>query len=82
MLSIGRVQRGAKGRQYYEQLYKDDYYNRRGSGEPPGQWEGRLAACFGLGGLVEEEDFCKLFSGESPLGERLRQWRPNERPCV
>lgn len=81
MLSIGKVQRGAKGREYYEQLYKDDYYNRRGSGEPPGQWEGRLAAFFGLRGLVEEEDFCNLFNAESPTGERLRQRRPNERPA-
>lgn len=82
MLSIGKVQRGESGRQYYLDLHEEDYYNRRGSGEPPGQWEGRLAASFGLRGLVEEEDFCNLFNAESPAdGERLRQRRPNERPA-
>ena len=81
MLSIGKVQRGKKGRQYYLDLHEEDYYNHRGSGEPPGRWEGRLAASLGLHGLVEEEEFCKLFNAESPTGERLRRRQANERPA-
>ena len=80
MLSIGKVQRGEKGRQYYLDLHEEDYYNHRGSGEPPGRWEGRLAASLGLHGLVEEE-FCKLFNAESPTGVRLRRRQANERPA-
>ncbi|HMB03095.1 MAG TPA: relaxase domain-containing protein, partial [Isosphaeraceae bacterium] len=69
MLSIGKLQRGEKGQQYYEQLYKDDYYNRRGGGEPPGRWEGQLAAALGLSGFVEKEDFDNVYRGRSPTGE-------------
>jgi conjugative relaxase-like TrwC/TraI family protein len=80
VLSIGKLQRGEKGQQYYEQLYEDDYYNRRGNGEPPGRWEGRLAAAFGLSGFVEKEDFDNVYHGRSPTGEQLREERPNGRP--
>ena len=81
VLSIGRVRRGESGKQYYLQFQAEDYYLRTGGGEPPGQWEGRLGVSFGLHGLVGEEAFCKLFEGQSPTGEPLRQRRPNGRPA-
>jgi conjugative relaxase-like TrwC/TraI family protein len=81
MLSIGRVGRGNSAKAYYLQLHEEDYYNRKGGSEPPGQWEGRLPAAFGLRGLVDEKEFCKLFNAESPTGEVFRQRRPNERPA-
>ena len=81
MLSIGKVRRGKTGQAYYLQLHEEDYYLRKGGGEPPGQWAGRLVGAFGLHGLVGEEEFCKLFDAESPTGQALRQRRPNERPA-
>ena len=81
MLSIGRVGRGDSAKEYYLQLHEEDYYNRKGGGEPPGQWEGRLPAAFGLRGLVDEKEFCKLLNAESPTGEPLRRRQANERPA-
>lgn len=81
MLSIGRVRRGGKGKRYYLVLHEEDYYLRRGAGEPPGQWVGRQCVRFGLHGLVGEEDFCKLFDAIGPGGERLRRQQKNGRPA-
>ena len=81
MLTIGRVGRGASAQQYYVRLHEEDYYLRKGSGEPPGQWVGRLVEPLGLRGVVGEKEFRKLFDGESPTGLALRQRRPNERPA-
>ena len=75
----GRARGQAK--EYYLQLHEEDYYNRKGGGEPPGQWEGRLPAAFGLRGLVDEKEFCKLLNAESPTGEPLRRRQANERPA-
>ena len=68
MLTIGRVGRGASAEQYYVRLHEEDYYLRKGSGEPPGQWVGRLVEPLGLRGVVGEKEFRKLFDGESPTG--------------
>ena len=81
MLSIGKVCRGEKGKQYYMILHAEDYYLRRGSGEPPGQWDGRLSKELGLQGDVGQKEFCKLFDGKCPLSNRqLRRIQKNGRP--
>ena len=51
-------------------LHEEDYYLRKESGEPPGQWVGRLVEPLGLRGVVGEKEFRKLFDGESPTGRR------------
>ena len=62
-------------------LQAEDYYLRRGSGEPPGQWHGRLSTDLGLHGDVREKEFCKLFDGISPIsGRQLRRLQKNGRP--
>ena len=79
MLTIGRVGRGNSAKEYYLELREGEYYNRRRSGEPPGEWYGQLCESFGLSGVVGREEFCKLFNAESPTGEPLRRRQSNER---
>ncbi len=81
MLSIGKVCRGEKGKQYYMILHAEDYYLRQGSDEPPGLWDGGLSTDLGLHGVVGEKEFRKLFDGKHPISNRqLRRIQKNGRP--
>lgn len=61
--SLGAADSGIS--KYYEHLGADDYYTQ--GGEPPGQWDGKLASAFGLSGNVRAGQLQKLFEGCHPI---------------
>ena len=71
MLTIGVL--SLNSLDYYLDLAAEDYYLN--GGEPPGRWFfGNRARTLGLTGLVQKEDFRKLFMGFHPrTGEALVQ---------
>jgi len=66
-LSAGQAQR------YHAEQFRDAGENYYTEGhEIRGQWDGRLAAAWGLAGEVSEEHFARLAEGQHPLtGELL-----------
>lgn len=73
MLSIkslglaGSPEKGGSGSlaSYFEHLSIEGYY-QNGDGDPPGNWEGKLATAFGLSGTVRPGQLQKLFEGCHP----------------
>ena len=70
--------RGADAGRYYVEDQLGYYLDR---GEPPGVWRGRGAAQLGLDGIVDEDDFLALMSGEDPSTGRLLGTSHTERRC-
>jgi conjugative relaxase-like TrwC/TraI family protein len=50
---------------------QDEYYIRPGE-EEPGQWTGEGATLLGLSGEVGRREFCRVFDGYSPSGEKTK----------
>jgi conjugative relaxase-like TrwC/TraI family protein len=66
MLSIKSLGAAGSGVEaYYEHLAQDDYYEN--GGEPPGQWQGSLAAKLFLFGSVRSGQLGQMFRGFHPL---------------
>ncbi len=80
MMSIGKLSAGQEG--YYLAGVAhgvEDYYLE--AGEVPGRWLGTGAAQLGLAGVVDDDAFRSVLSGEDPsAGVRLR--RTNARLCA
>lgn len=75
MLSIAAAAANAQGT--YRYLSSDEYYSEGAS--VTGEWFGRGAAAWGLGGEVERRHFLALYEGKHPLsGERLTQKPPRK----
>lgn len=67
--SLGIASGGAEA--YYEHLMQGDEYYEKG-GEPPGQWQGKLASELYLFGEVQKGQLKSMFQGFHPLtGEAL-----------
>lgn len=67
--SLGIASGGAEA--YYEHLTQGDEYYEKG-GEPPGQWQGKLASELYLFGQVQKGELKSIFQGFHPLtGEVL-----------
>lgn len=70
MLSIGIL--SLESLEYYLDLAAEDYFFK--GGEPPGKWLGGGAQILGLTGIVNKDDFRKVFVGLHPRsGEPLVQ---------
>jgi Ti-type conjugative transfer relaxase TraA len=71
MLSVKPLGMAGSGvEEYYEHLAQDDYYEN--GGEPPGQWQGKLAGELYLFGKVRHGQLGQMFRGLHPLtGETL-----------
>src|SRR6202451_1166972 len=76
MLTISKPLSAAQAQTYHQKEFtakEQNYWSQ--SGVTAGEWQGRLAAQFGLAGTVSAEDFAKLRQGPPPQpGEhRVRQ---------
>ena len=70
MLSIGIL--SLESLEYYLDLAAEDYFFK--GGEPPGNWFGDGATILGLTGIINKDDFRKVFVGLHPRsGEPLVQ---------
>ena len=70
MLSIGIL--SLESLEYYLDLAAEDYFFK--GGEPPGKWFGGGAQLLGLTGIINKDDFRKVFMGLHPRsGEPLVQ---------
>jgi len=77
MLTISKPLSAGQAQSYHQKEFtakEQNYWAQRG--EIQGEWQGRLAAQFGLGGAVSAEDFAKLSQGQHPpTGEQLIRQR-------
>ena len=81
MLTISKPLSAGQAQSYHQKEFvskEQNYWSQRG--EIHGEWQGRVAAGFGLVGLVSSEDFARLSQGQHPQsGEQLvRQRAPYE----
>ena len=81
MLTISKPLSAGQAQSYHQKEFiakEQNYWSQRG--EIAGEWQGRLAATFGLSGSVTAEDFARLSQGQHPqTGEQLvRQRAPHE----
>ena len=77
MLTISKPLSAGQAQSYHQEEFtaKEQNYWAQ-SGVIQGQWQGRLAAQFGLGGAVSAEDFAKLSQGQDPqTGKQLVRQR-------
>ncbi len=68
--------RGADAGRYYVEGQLGYYLDR---GEPPGVWRGCGAACLGLDGIVDDDDFLELMAGVDPRTGRALGTRHTDR---
>src|SRR5438876_4637405 len=77
MLTISKPISAGKAQTYHEKEFtakEQNYWSQRGV--IAGEWQGQLAAQFGLAGAVSAEDFAKLSQGQHPqTGEQLVRQR-------
>ena len=77
MLTISKPLSAGQALTYHQKEFtakEQNYWSQRGV--IAGQWQGRLAAQFGLAGVVSAEDFSKLSQGQHPAtGEQLVRQR-------
>jgi conjugative relaxase-like TrwC/TraI family protein len=77
MLTISKPLSSGQAQTYHQKEFtskEQNYWSQRGV--IAGEWQGRLAAQFGLTGTVCEEDFAKLSQGQHPrTGEQLVRQR-------
>ncbi len=67
MLTISKPLSAGQAQSYHQKEFtakEQNYWSQRGV--IAGEWQGRLAAQFGLGGTVSSEDFAKLSQGQHP----------------
>lgn len=77
MLTISKPLSAAQAQTYHRKEFtaKEQSYWSRGNAVQ-GEWQGRLAAQYGLAGTVKAEDFAKLSQGQHPQsGDQLVQHR-------
>jgi conjugative relaxase-like TrwC/TraI family protein len=77
MLTISKPLSAGQAQTYHQKEFtaqEQNYWSQRGV--IAGEWQGRLAAQFGLAGTVSAEDFAKLSQGQHPqTGEQLVRQR-------
>jgi conjugative relaxase-like TrwC/TraI family protein len=77
MLTISKPLSAGQAQTYHQKEFtarEQNYWSQRGV--IAGEWQGRLAAQFGLSGAVSAEDFGKLSQGQHPeTGEQLVRQR-------
>jgi conjugative relaxase-like TrwC/TraI family protein len=77
MLTISKPLSAGQAQTYHEKEFtakEQNYWSQRGA--IAGEWQGRMAGQFGLGGAVSAEDFAKLSQGQHPqTGEQLVRQR-------
>ena len=77
MLTISKPLSASQAQSYHKKEFtsrEQNYWSQRG--EIAGEWQGRLAAKFGLGELVSEAEFARLSQGQHPQsGEQLIRQR-------
>jgi conjugative relaxase-like TrwC/TraI family protein len=77
MLTISKPLSAGQAQSYHQKEFvskEQNYWSQRG--QTAGEWQGRLAAGFGLIGLVSSEDFARLSQGQHPQsGEQLVRQR-------
>src|SRR5271165_5683664 len=77
MLTISKPLSAGQAQTYHQNEFtakEQNYWSQRGV--VSGEWQGRLAAQFGLAGAVSAEDFSKLSQGQHPAtGEQLVRQR-------
>jgi len=77
MLTISKPLSAGQAQSYHQKEFtakEQNYWAQRGVIQ--GEWQGRLAAQFGLSGAVSAEDFAKLSQGQHPqTGEQLVRQR-------
>jgi conjugative relaxase-like TrwC/TraI family protein len=77
MLTISKPLSAGQAQTYHAKEFtakEQNYWSERGVIQ--GEWQGRLAARFGLAGTVSAEDFAKLSQGQHPAsGEQLVRQR-------
>jgi conjugative relaxase-like TrwC/TraI family protein len=77
MLTISKPLSAGQAQTYHQKEFtarEQNYWSQRGV--IAGEWQGRLAAQFGLAGTVSAEDFGKLSQGQHPeTGEQLVRQR-------
>ena len=77
MLTISKPLSAGQAQSYHAKEFtakEQNYWSERGVIQ--GEWQGRLAARFGLAGTVSAEDFAKLSQGQHPAsGEQLVRQR-------
>ncbi|WP_254062306.1 relaxase domain-containing protein [Acidobacterium sp. S8] len=77
MLTISKPLSAGQAQTYHQKEFtakEQNYWSQRGV--IAGEWQGRLAAQFGLAGAVSAEDFGKLSQGQHPeTGEQLVRQR-------
>jgi conjugative relaxase-like TrwC/TraI family protein len=70
MLTISKPLSASQAQTYHQKEFtakEQNYWSQRGV--IAGEWQGRLAAQFGLAGAVSAEDFAKLSKGQHPQTE-------------
>jgi conjugative relaxase-like TrwC/TraI family protein len=77
MLTISKPLSAGQAQNYHQKEFtaiEQNYWSQRG--EIAGEWQGRLAEKFGLGGAISAEDFARLSQGQHPqTGEQLVRQR-------
>lgn len=77
MLTISKPLSAGQAQSYHQKEFvskEQNYWSQRG--EIAGEWQGRLAAQFGVAGPVSAEDFARLSQGQHPQsGEQLVRQR-------
>src|SRR6185437_14160010 len=77
MLTISKPLSASQAQSYHKKEFtsrEQNYWSQRG--EISGEWQGRLAAKFGLSGPVAEAEFARLSQGQQPQsGEQLVKQR-------
>src|SRR5580658_4771673 len=77
MLTISKPLSAGQAQSYHQKEFiakEQNYWSQRG--EIAGEWQGHLAARFGLAGAVSSEDFARLSQGQHPqTGEQLVRQR-------
>jgi conjugative relaxase-like TrwC/TraI family protein len=77
MLTISKPLSAGQAQTYHEREFtakEQNYWSQRGV--IAGEWQGQLAAQFGLAGMVSAEDFARLSQGQHPqTGEQLVRQR-------
>lgn len=77
MLTISKPLSAGQAQSYHSKEFtsrEQNYWSQKG--EIPGEWQGKLAAKFGLTGAVAAEDFARLSHGQHPQsGEQIVRQR-------
>src|SRR5580658_3195834 len=77
MLTISKPLSAGQAQSYHQKEFiskEQNYWSHRG--EIAGEWQGHLAAHFGVAGAVSAEDFARLSQGQNPQnGEQLVRQR-------